>query len=74
MPHGTVRWFNKKTGAGYIRTDNGEHVIFFNTDIRDPGPSSIYTGSRVSLDVLKTRSGDLAAFNVKSTEILKDGA
>jgi len=72
MPYGTVRWFNKKTGAGFIRTDDGEDVIFLNGDIRDTDPTSIYKGSRVSLDVLKSRSGDLAAINVKSSEILDD--
>jgi hypothetical protein len=24
MPYGTVKWFNAKTGAGFIRTDDGE--------------------------------------------------
>ncbi len=72
MPYGTVKWFNKKTGAGFIRTDDGENVIFLNSDIRETDPGSIYKGSRVSLDVLKTRSGDLAAFNVKSAEILNE--
>lgn len=72
MPYGTVRWFNAKTGAGFIRTDDGENVLFLIGAIRDSDPSSIYRGVRVYLDVLKTRSGDLAAINVKS--ILNDEA
>jgi len=72
MPYGTVRWFNAKTGAGFIRTDDGENVLFLSGSLQDSDPNSIYRGSRVSLDVLKTRSGDLAAINVKS--ILNDEA
>jgi len=69
MHYGTVRWFNKKTGAGLIRTDDGEGVIFLNSDIQDSDPSSIDKGSRVTLDVQKSRSGVLAAINVRSTEL-----
>ena len=69
MHYGTVRWFNKKTGAGFIRTDDGEGVIFLNSDIQDSDPSSIDKGSRVTLYVQKSRSGVLAAINVRSTEL-----
>ena len=69
MHYGTVIWFNKKTGAGFIRTDDGEGVIFLNSDIQDSDPSSIDKGSRVTLDVQKSRSGVLAAINVRSTEL-----
>jgi cold shock CspA family protein len=68
MPNGTVRWFNRKIGAGFIRTDDGEDVMFLNGAMRDSDPNSIYKGMRVSLDVLKGRSGNLTAVNVKSAE------
>jgi cold shock CspA family protein len=71
MPYGTVKWFNKKTGAGLILTDDGVTVIFLNGDIQDSDPRSIYNGSRVSLDILKGRSGTLGAINVKAAEIIK---
>jgi cold shock CspA family protein len=70
MPHGTVRWFNTKTGSGFIRTDEGENVLFINGDIRDSDPGSISRGARVSLDVLKSKYG-LTGINVRATEMTK---
>lgn len=68
MPYGTVKWFNTKTGAGYIRTDRGENVLFLNGNIRDSDRRAIHKGARVSLDVLKGQYG-LMAINVRSTEL-----
>ena len=70
MPYGTVRWFNTKTGAGFIRTDNGENVLFLNGAIQDSDPCSIHSGARVCLDVLKSQYG-LTAINVRVTELLE---
>jgi cold shock CspA family protein len=69
MPYGIVRWFNRKTGAGFIRTDDGEDVIFLNGDIRDTDLSLLYKGARVRLDVLMCEYGGLTAINVKATEL-----
>ena len=68
MPYGTVKWFNTKTGAGYIRTDNGENVLFLHGAIREYDPSSIREGARVCLDVLKGQYG-LTAINVRTAEL-----
>ena len=68
MPYGTVRWFNAKTGAGFIRTDDGENVLFLTGALRDSDPSSIYRGVRVCLDVLKSKYG-FTAINVRTAEL-----
>ncbi len=68
MPYGTVRWFNTKTGTGFIRTDEGENVLFLNGAIRDSLPTSIFRGARVCLDVLKSKYG-LTAVNVRIAEL-----
>jgi cold shock CspA family protein len=68
MPYGTVKWFNTKTGAGYIRTDKGEDVLFLNGTIQDSDRSSIHKGARVCLDVLKSQYG-FTAVNVRATEL-----
>jgi cold shock CspA family protein len=68
MSYGTVRWFNKKTGAGFIRTDDGDKVLFLSAAIQDPDPSSVYQGARVCLDILKGKYG-LTAINVRATEL-----
>ena len=67
MPNGTVRWFNTKTGAGYIRTDRGEDVLFLNNAILNYDPNSIHKGARVFLDFLKSKYG-ITAINVRATE------
>ena len=66
MTNGTVRWFNRNTGAGFIRTDDGENVFFQNGSVRASDPGSIYNGARVSLDVLKGKYG-LTGVNVRIT-------
>ena len=68
MPNGIVRWFNAKTGAGFIRTDDGENVLFLNGTIQDSDPSYICRGTRVRLDVLKSQYG-LTAINVRVAEL-----
>ena len=68
MPYGTVRWFNTKTGSGFIRTDDGENVLFLNGAIQDSEPRSIHKGTRVCLDVLKSKYG-LTAINVRASEL-----
>ena len=66
MPYGTVMWFSTKTGAGYIRTDRGEDVLFRNHAIRNSDPNSIRKGTRVFLDFLKSKYG-ITASNVRAT-------
>ncbi len=66
MPSGTVRWFNRKTGAGFIRTDDGENVFFQKGSIRDANQEGVFNGARVSLDVLKGKYG-LTGINVRIT-------
>jgi cold shock CspA family protein len=63
MPYGTVRWFNKKAGVGFIRTDGGKNVLFVNGAIWESEPSSIYRGARVNLDDLQSKYG-LTVVNV----------
>jgi len=69
MPYGTVRWFSTKTGAGFIRTDDGENVLFLNGAIQDSDRGLIHKGARVCLDVLKGKFSGLTAVNVKATEL-----
>ncbi len=68
MPYGTVRWFNTKMGSGFIRTDEGENVLFLNGAIRESASTSIFRGVRVYLDVLKSKYG-LTAVNVRIADL-----
>jgi cold shock CspA family protein len=71
MSNGTVRWFNHNIGAGFIRTDDGENVLFLYNVIQDSDPSSIRRGVRVCLDVLKSQYG-LTAIKVRTAEMLNE--
>jgi cold shock CspA family protein len=70
MSNGTVRWFNRMIGAGFIRTDDGENVLFLNSAIQDSDPSSIHRDARVRLDLLKSEYG-LKAIHVRAAELPK---
>jgi len=57
MLNGTVRWFNRTIGAGFIRTDAGENVLFLKNAIKDFDPQGMKEGLRVSLDIQESRDG-----------------
>ena len=57
MLNGTVRWFNRTIGAGFIRTDDGENVMFLNRAIKDFDPQEMKEGLRVSLDIQESQHG-----------------
>ncbi len=67
MSDGTVRWFNRTIGAGFIRTDAGENVLFLNNAIKEFDPQGIKEGMRVSLDIRESRDG-FTAVSVKALE------
>jgi cold shock CspA family protein len=67
MTNGTVRWFNRSIGAGFIRTDDGENVMFLNHAVKDFDPQGIKEGLRVSLDILESQYG-FTAVSVKALE------
>ncbi len=65
MSNGIVKWFNRTIGAGFIRTDDGENVLFLQSAIRESDPGLIREGSRVSVEVLETHCG-LTATRVRA--------
>jgi cold shock CspA family protein len=67
MSYGAVRWFNRKIGAGFIRTDDGENVSFLNSAIQESHLCSIHKDTRVCLEVLKSQWG-LTAINIRAAE------
>jgi cold shock CspA family protein len=73
MPNGTVKWFNKKIGAGFIKTDDGESVSFFNNSIQGSDISMIRKGARVCMEVQKSQYG-LTATNVRTSEMLDEAS
>ena len=68
MSNGTVRWFNRTIGAGFIRTDDGENVLFLHSAVKESDPSLIREGSRVSVDVLESQYG-FTATHVRAVKL-----
>ncbi|HQM30252.1 MAG TPA: cold shock domain-containing protein [Syntrophales bacterium] len=65
MEIGTIRWFNRTIGAGFIRTDDGKNVLFLKSVVRESDPSLIRAGARVCVDALEGLDG-LTATTVRA--------
>jgi cold shock CspA family protein len=68
LSNGTVRWFNRTIGTGFIRTDDGENVLFLQSAVKETDPSLIREGARVCVEVLESQYG-LKAIHVRAAEL-----
>ncbi len=64
MAQGTVKWFNREKGYGFITTDTGEDVFVHHTSINEQGFRTLEEGQKVTFDVVKGQKG-MQASNVK---------
>jgi cold shock CspA family protein len=60
MSSGTVMWFNRTIDAGFIKTDDGERVLFRRSAVKEFAPGLIREGARVSVEVLESQYGPTA--------------
>ena len=66
MAVGTVKWFNKVKGYGFIQPgDGGKDVFVHITAVERAGLDTLVEGQRVSYDMVSER-GKTAAANLKS--------
>jgi len=66
MAIGTVKWFNKVKGYGFIQPgDGGKDVFVHITAVERAGMDTLVEGQRVSYDLVSER-GKTAAANLKS--------
>src|SRR5215204_1128160 len=64
MPQGTVKWFNRDKGFGFITPDDGSEDLFVHhTGIAGSGFKSLDEGEKVTYEVVSGRRG-LQAENV----------
>ena len=65
MATGTVKWFNKVKGFGFIQpSDGGKDVFVHITAVERAGMDGLAEGQRVSYDLVSER-GKTAASNLK---------
>lgn len=64
MPRGTVKWFNKQKGYGFIAQDNGPDVFVHYSAIQEAGFRTLKEGQVVEFEIEKTPKG-IQAKNVR---------
>ncbi len=57
---GTVKWFNKDKGYGFIAKDDGGDVFVHFSAIQSKGYRTLEEGQRVSFDVVEDVKGQKA--------------
>ncbi len=66
---GTVKWFSKDKGYGFITRDDTNTDVFVHfTDIQREGFKTLYKGQRVEFEVVNDTKGPRA----KNVKILSD--
>ncbi|MGB2819432.1 MAG: cold shock domain-containing protein [Phycisphaerae bacterium] len=61
MPTGTVKWFNKTKGYGFITSDDGTDVFVHHTDIQSEGFRMLEEGEAVEFEITEGPKGPKAA-------------
>jgi cold shock protein len=64
MAQGTVKWFNREKGYGFITTETGEDIFVHHTSISEQGFRTLEEGQKVTFDVVKGQKG-MQASNVR---------
>ncbi|MBE6452814.1 MAG: cold-shock protein [Alphaproteobacteria bacterium] len=64
MATGTVKWFNKRKGYGFITPDEGEQDVFVHISaVQKAGLRTLNDGTKVSYELMtergKTVAGDI---------------
>ncbi|MCA1032500.1 cold-shock protein [Bacillus timonensis] len=61
MQNGTVKWFNKDKGYGFITVDGGDDVFVHYSAIQTEGFKTLEEGEKVSLEVVSGDRGPTAS-------------
>jgi len=62
---GTVKWFSKEKGYGFIEREDGDDVFVHYTAIQEEGFKTLQEGQKVEFDIVEGNRGPQAANVVK---------
>ena len=66
MQTGTVKWFNRTKGYGFIQPENGEADAFVHISaVERAGFDNLNEGQRVKYELVRGRNGKSSAENLK---------
>jgi CspA family cold shock protein len=61
MAQGTVKWFNKTKGYGFISIDGGDDIFVHYSEIVSDGFKQLKDGERVEFNIVNVKKGPAAA-------------
>ena len=67
---GTVKWFNRKKGYGFITPESGSDVFVHHSAIQGEGYKTLSEGQEVEFEIEKGPKGEKAV-KVKKLEMVK---
>jgi len=65
MAKGTVKWFSKEKGYGFISSETGEDLFVHYSAIQGDGYKTLDDGAKVEFDVVPGKNGKMQADNVR---------
>lgn len=67
MPSGTVKWFNKTKGYGFIQPDDGTKDVFVHISAVDrAGLDTLAEGQKIQYELARGKDGKTSADSLKS--------
>ena len=66
MPTGTVKWFNRVKGYGFLKPDGSDDDVFVHISaVEKAGLRSLLDGQKVSFETIKGEDGRVSAEDLK---------
>jgi CspA family cold shock protein len=67
VPSGTVKWFNKVRGFGFIQPDDGSKDVFVHISaVERAGLGDLKEGQKINFEVSRGKDGKVSADNLKA--------